>query len=155
MKYSVKEIHYTLQGEGAKTGRPAVLLRFAGCNLWSGREQDRSDAVCNFCDTDIVGTDGHLGGSYASAGEVAGAVESIWPAGERNHRFVICTGGEPLLQLDRPLIDRLQGRHYRIEIYEPYLYLGGGNEPFSFMVDLHGEPAGTVCLDRSGYPWAD
>ncbi len=116
MKYSVKEIYYTLQGEGANTGRPAVLLRFAGCNLWSGREQDRPGAVCKFCDTDILGTDGQLGGSYGSAGELAGAVESAWPAGERSHRFVVCTGGEPLLQLDRPLIDRLQGRRFEVAI---------------------------------------
>ncbi len=116
MTYAVKEIRYTLQGEGAHTGRAAVLLRFAGCNLWSGREQDRGQAVCTFCDTDFVGTDGPGGGSYDSAGKLAAAVEGVWPAGVRLNRFVVCTGGEPLLQLDRPLIDRLHGRGFEVAL---------------------------------------
>jgi 7-carboxy-7-deazaguanine synthase (Cx14CxxC type) len=112
----VKEIYYTLQGEGANAGRAAVLLRFTGCNLWSGREQDRDEAACSFCDTDFVGTDGPGGGSYESAGKLAPAVEAVWPTGVRHHRFVVCTGGEPLLQLDRPLIDRLHGRGFEVAV---------------------------------------
>src|SRR6185369_16647549 len=100
MTYQVKEIFYTLQGEGARAGRPAVFLRFAGCNLWSGREEDRSTAVCKFCDTDFVGTDGAGGGKFATAEALAGAVASTWPAAEQGKPYVVCTGGEPLLQLD-------------------------------------------------------
>jgi 7-carboxy-7-deazaguanine synthase (Cx14CxxC type) len=114
--YAVKGIHYTIQGEGARTGRPAVLLRFAGCNLWSGREEDRDKAICRFCDTDFVGTDGPRGGSYESAGALATAVEAVWPAGVRQHRYAFCTGGEPLLQLNRPLIDRLHGRGFEVAV---------------------------------------
>src|SRR5205809_7819431 len=99
MSYAVKEIFYTLQGEGALTGRPAVFCRFAGCNLWSGREADRADAVCNFCDTDFVGTDGDGGGRYPDAVGLAERIAALWPDGE-DDRFVVCTGGEPLLQLD-------------------------------------------------------
>jgi 7-carboxy-7-deazaguanine synthase (Cx14CxxC type) len=102
LTYSVKEIFYTLQGEGAQRGRPAVFCRFSGCNLWSGREQDRAEAACNFCDTDFVGTDGAGGGKFSSAGELAEAVKAAWPASGRP--LVVCTGGEPLLQLDSPLI---------------------------------------------------
>src|ERR1035438_441531 len=101
MTYSVKEIFYTLQGEGAQAGRPAVFCRFSGCNLWSGREADRATAVCQFCDTDFVGTAGTAGGKFASAAQLAAAIEAQWlgdPATGR--RFVVCTGGEPLLQLD-------------------------------------------------------
>ena len=115
MSYAVKEIFYTLQGEGALTGRPAVFCRFAGCNLWSGREEDRAAAVCTFCDTDFVGTDGAKGGRYADAERLADAVAALWPAGETD-RFVVCTGGEPLLQLDRPLIDALHARDFEIAI---------------------------------------
>jgi len=104
--YSVKEIFYTLQGEGANTGKPAVFCRFAGCNLWSGREEDRAGAVCDFCDTDFTGTDGTGGGKFATADELADAVARQWPAGTA-HRFVVCTGGEPLLQLDAPAIEAL------------------------------------------------
>lgn len=107
MTYSVKEIYYTLQGEGAQTGRPAVFLRFAGCNLWSGREQHRAAAVCRFCDTDFVGTNGVGGGKFPSADALAEAVASAWPGTAGREAFVVCTGGEPLLQLDDALIDAL------------------------------------------------
>lgn len=116
MAYAVKEVFYTLQGEGANTGTPAVFCRFAGCNLWSGREKDRADAVCRFCDTDFVGTDGPGGGRFATANELAFAVEAAWPAASQAHRFVVCTGGEPLLQLDAILVDALHARGFRIAI---------------------------------------
>jgi 7-carboxy-7-deazaguanine synthase len=111
-KYKVKEIYYTLQGEGAHTGRPAVFLRFTGCNLWSGREEDRSDAICQFCDTDFIGMDGTLGGKY-SAYELAEKVNSLWPVHE-GKRYVVCTGGEPLLQLDKDLIDALHEKNFEV-----------------------------------------
>ena len=115
MSYAIKEIFYTLQGEGALTGRPAVFCRFAGCNLWSGREEDRADAVCSFCDTDFVGIDGSEGGRYADADALADKVNALWPA--RAHtKFVVCTGGEPLLQLDTLLIDALHRRGFEIAI---------------------------------------
>src|SRR5690242_11007094 len=104
--YSVKEIFYTLQGEGANAGRPAVFCRFAGCNLWTGREVDRASAICDFCDTDFVGI-GPDGGRFATADDLASAIESRWPTIARDDRFVVCTGGEPLLQLDEPAIDAL------------------------------------------------
>lgn len=118
MTYSVKEIFYTLQGEGAQAGRPAIFCRFAGCNLWSGREQDRGKAVCRFCDTDFRGTDGEQGGKYASAGGLADAIHRTWPNGAdpRATPFVVCTGGEPLLQLDAPLIEALHARGFEIAI---------------------------------------
>src|SRR5579883_3111538 len=97
--YQVKEIYYTLQGEGAHAGRAAVFLRFAGCNLWTGREADRAAATCNFCDTDFVGTNGPGGGKFASAAALASAVAAKWPANQPRH-YVVCTGGEPLLQID-------------------------------------------------------
>src|SRR3954466_6348459 len=103
MTYQVKEIFYTLQGEGARAGRPAVFLRFAGCNLWSGREEDRATAVCQFCDTDFVGIDGPGGGKFASADTLAAAVASAWPGPRLGNPYVVCTGGEPLLQLDAAL----------------------------------------------------
>lgn len=106
MTYSVREIYYTLQGEGAQSGRPAVFLRFAGCNLWSGREADRGTAVCRFCDTEFVGTSGPGGGKFTTAESLAQAVAAYWPAGE-GRGYVVCTGGEPLLQLDTALIDAL------------------------------------------------
>ena len=115
MSYTVKEIFYTLQGEGAQTGRPAVFCRFAGCNLWSGREADRARAVCAFCDTDFVGTDGTDGGRYPDAEALADRVASLWPP-HAPARFVVCTGGEPLLQLDPPLIDALHDRGFEIAI---------------------------------------
>jgi 7-carboxy-7-deazaguanine synthase (Cx14CxxC type) len=114
--YSVKEIFYTLQGEGANTGYPAVFLRFAGCNLWSGREEERAAAACRFCDTDFVGTDGPGGGKFSSADELARAVLAAWPREVIAHRFVVCTGGEPLLQLDEALVRALRAQHFRIAI---------------------------------------
>jgi 7-carboxy-7-deazaguanine synthase len=114
--YSVKEIFYTLQGEGAQAGTPAVFCRFAGCNLWSGREADRDSAACNFCDTDFVGTDGPGGGKLASAAGLAAAVEAAWPAGIASNRLVVCTGGEPLLQLDGDAIAALHARGFRVAI---------------------------------------
>jgi len=116
MSYSVKEIFYTLQGEGANSGRPAVFLRFAGCNLWSGRESDRGDAVCRFCDTEFVGTDGDGGGSFATAGALATAVAAKWPAQAAGQRFVVCTGGEPLLQLDSALVAALRGCGFALAV---------------------------------------
>ncbi|MBC7720136.1 MAG: 7-carboxy-7-deazaguanine synthase [Chitinophagaceae bacterium] len=116
MSYQIKEIFYTLQGEGANAGRPAVFCRFAGCNLWSGREPDRSAAVCQFCDTDFVGTDGTLGGKYRSAQALALQIDTLWPAGNEANRFVVLTGGEPLLQLDAALIDALHARQFLIAV---------------------------------------
>jgi 7-carboxy-7-deazaguanine synthase len=114
--YSVKEIFYTLQGEGANAGTPAVFCRFAGCNLWSGREGDRAGAVCRFCDTDFVGTDGPGGGRFADAQALARAIEGAWPASAGGARFVVCTGGEPLLQLDDALVAALHARGFRIAL---------------------------------------
>lgn len=116
MAYSVKEIFYTLQGEGAQTGRPAVFCRFAGCNLWSGREADRASAVCTFCDTDFVDTDGPGGGRFATADALATAVAAAWPAGAGGLPFVVCTGGEPLLQLDAELVSALHRRGFEIAV---------------------------------------
>jgi 7-carboxy-7-deazaguanine synthase (Cx14CxxC type) len=116
MSYAVKEIFYTLQGEGAHAGRPAVFLRFAGCNLWSGREVDRATAVCRFCDTDFVGTDGTAGGRYASAAALADAVAAHWPAGASEEGFVVCTGGEPLLQLDAALVAALHAAGFLVAV---------------------------------------
>src|SRR6476646_3717848 len=116
MIYQVKEIFYTLQGEGANAGRPAVFCRFAGCNLWSGREQDRATAVCRFCDTDFVGTDGTLGGKFADADALAAQIEALWPTGDTGHRFVVMTGGEPLLQVDAALIDALHDRGFLLAV---------------------------------------
>jgi 7-carboxy-7-deazaguanine synthase (Cx14CxxC type) len=117
MTYAVKEIYYTLQGEGAQTGRPAVFLRFAGCNLWSGLERDRETAVCTFCDTDFVGTNGPGGGKFADADVLALAVAAAWPgkAGE-GRPYVVCTGGEPLLQIDAPLIETLHEAGFEIGV---------------------------------------
>ncbi|MDR3065586.1 MULTISPECIES: 7-carboxy-7-deazaguanine synthase [Comamonas] len=116
MTYSVKEIFYTLQGEGGQAGMPAVFCRFAGCNLWTGREQDRSHAICQFCDTDFVGTDGTLGGKFATADALAERILSLWPADDRRHRMVVLTGGEPLLQVDQALIAALHARGFRISV---------------------------------------
>jgi 7-carboxy-7-deazaguanine synthase (Cx14CxxC type) len=115
MSYAVKELFLTLQGEGAQTGMRAVFLRFAGCNLWTGREADRAKAVCRFCDTDFVGTDGPGGGKFASADALADAVLACWGPSDTN-RLVVCTGGEPLLQLDAALIDALHARAFRIAV---------------------------------------
>jgi 7-carboxy-7-deazaguanine synthase len=115
--YAVKEIFYTLQGEGANVGRAAVFCRFAGCNLWTGREQDRGHAVCTFCDTDFVGTDGDGGGKFRSAAVLASAVAAAWPrANGRSRPFVVCTGGEPLLQVDIALVDALHEAGFEIAI---------------------------------------
>src|SRR5262249_6439292 len=131
MSYTVKEIFYSLQGEGANVGRPAVFLRFAGCNLWSGQEEDRATAICRFCDTDFVGTDGPGGGKFATAQELAQAVAAHWPraAGRSSpfapvkrerptygSRFVVCTGGEPLLQLDAALVTGLHEQGFEVAI---------------------------------------
>jgi len=114
MSYAVKEIFYTLQGEGAQAGRAAVFCRFAGCNLWSGREQDRVTAVCQFCDTDFIGTDGTGGGRFATADALADSVAAEWPGG--GAPFVVCTGGEPLLQLDDALVASLHARGFEIAV---------------------------------------
>jgi 7-carboxy-7-deazaguanine synthase len=116
MTYSVKEIFYTLQGEGLQAGKPAVFCRFSGCNLWSGREGDRATAVCRFCDTDFVGTDGTLGGKYGTSLALADRIASLWPSEDTDHRLVVMTGGEPLLQLDGPLIDALHQRSFRVAV---------------------------------------
>lgn len=115
-QYSVKECFYTLQGEGARTGRAAVFLRFSGCNLWSGREADRDSAVCTFCDTDFIGTDGAGGGRFASPEALATHVAARWPGAGGGARYVVCTGGEPLLQLDPPLIAALHAEGFEIAI---------------------------------------
>jgi len=115
VSYAVKEIFMTLQGEGAHAGRAAVFCRFAGCNLWSGREQDRSSAVCQFCDTDFVGTDGTLGGRYGSADELANTIAAQW-SGDSVNRYVVLTGGEPMLQLDGALVEALHARGFAIGV---------------------------------------
>jgi 7-carboxy-7-deazaguanine synthase (Cx14CxxC type) len=117
MTYSVKEMYYTLQGEGAHTGRPAVFLRFSGCNLWSGREQHRPDSICRFCDTEFVGTDGVGGGKFETAEELANAAFAIWPADiNESNPYVVCTGGEPLLQLDELAIDALHAAGFDVGV---------------------------------------
>ncbi|MGH8678815.1 MAG: 7-carboxy-7-deazaguanine synthase [Burkholderiales bacterium] len=117
MTYTVKEVFYTLQGEGAQVGRPAVFCRFAGCNLWSGLEKDRATAVCKFCDTDFVGTDGIGGGKFSTPDELAMAIAAQWPTGDRSgKRFVVCTGGEPMLQLDEPLIEALHAKGFEVAV---------------------------------------
>src|SRR3954467_14832510 len=115
MTYSVKEIFYSLQGEGRNAGRPAVFCRFAGCNLWTGREQDRANAACNFCDTDFVGTDGEGGGRFADATALAEAASGFWGEG-RDERVCVLTGGEPMLQVDDALVDALHGAGFTIAI---------------------------------------
>jgi 7-carboxy-7-deazaguanine synthase len=140
MSYQVKEIFYTLQGEGANAGRAAIFCRFAGCNLWSGREADRSEAQCKFCDTDFVGTDGTFGGKYADARILAEAIAGQWPSPQPN-RFVVFTGGEPLLQLDAALIDAVHAAGFTIAIET-----NGTLEP----------PAGVdwICVSpKAGAPW--
>lgn len=116
MSYAVKELFYTLQGEGAQTGRAAVFCRFAGCNLWTGREDDRANAVCTFCDTEFVGTDGPGGGKFAMPGALADAVKATWPRGAGGTPYVVCTGGEPLLQLDAALVDALHRRGIEVAV---------------------------------------
>ena len=116
MSYSIKTFYYTLQGEGLLTGRPAVFCRFSGCNLWSGLEKDRKNAICNFCDTEFVGTDGLNGGKYPTAESVAEKAHSLWPAGMEGIPYVVCTGGEPLLQLDSKLIHSFHENGFEIGI---------------------------------------
>jgi 7-carboxy-7-deazaguanine synthase (Cx14CxxC type) len=116
MSYAVKEIFYTLQGEGAQAGRAAVFCRFAGCNLWTGRERDRATAVCSFCDTDFVGVDGDGGGRFASAEALADAVAAAWPEAAGGRPYVVCTGGEPLLQLDAAAVSALKARGFEVAV---------------------------------------
>lgn len=116
MSYAVKEIYLTLQGEGAQTGRAAVFLRFSGCNLWSGREEDRAAAVCQFCDTDFVGVEGPCGGRYGDAAGLAATVAALWPIGGGGRPYVVCTGGEPLLQLDEALIAALHDQGFEVAV---------------------------------------
>lgn len=146
MTYSVKEVFYTLQGEGSHAGRPAVFCRFAGCNLWSGREADRADAVCRFCDTEFVGTDGTGGGKFTIAESLASHVAAHWPAGVAGPRFVVLTGGEPLLQVDAALIDALHAQRFEIAVET------NGSVPAPPGIDwLCVSPkAGAPLLQRSG-----
>ena len=116
MPYNVKEIFYTLQGEGFHAGRPAVFCRFTSCNLWTGREEDRSRAICTFCDTDFVGTNGPGGGRFLDAAALAEAIDNAWPDAGSEHRMVVCTGGEPLLQLDSEVVDVLHARGFYIAV---------------------------------------
>jgi 7-carboxy-7-deazaguanine synthase (Cx14CxxC type) len=116
VSYTVKELYYTLQGEGAQSGRAAVFCRFAGCNLWSGREADRAEAVCRFCDTDFVGTDGPGGGRFADVELLAEAVARVWSGGAGGAPLVVCTGGEPLLQLDAALVAALHARGFQVAV---------------------------------------
>jgi 7-carboxy-7-deazaguanine synthase len=116
MPYNVKEIFYTLQGEGFHAGRPAVFCRFTSCNLWTGREEDRARAICTFCDTDFVGTNGPGGGRFRDATALAEAVDNAWPVAGSEHRMVVCTGGEPLLQLDSEVVDALHARGFYIAV---------------------------------------
>ncbi|MDL2284542.1 7-carboxy-7-deazaguanine synthase [Oxalobacter sp. OttesenSCG-928-P03] len=116
MTYSVREIFYTLQGEGAQSGRPAVFCRFSGCNLWSGRDEDRAGALCRFCDTEFVGTDGENGGKYVTADLLADRIDALWPDRTASTKYVVFTGGEPLLQLDSPLIDAMHARGFEVGI---------------------------------------
>jgi len=145
MTYALKESFLTLQGEGVQSGSRAVFLRFAGCNLWSGREQDRATAQCTFCDTDFVGTDGEGGGKFADAGSLADQIALLWGEG-RDARLVVITGGEPMLQLDRPLIDALHDRGFRIAVES------NGTLPAADGIDwLCVSPkAGTDVVQRNG-----
>ncbi len=148
MTYHVKEMFFTIQGEGAQTGRPAVFCRFAGCNLWTGREADRSRAVCTFCDTDFVGTDGPGGGSFASAAELAATADSTWGDDRTGaRRLVVCTGGEPTLQLDAALIDALHQRGFDIAIET------NGTRPAPAGVDwiCVSPKAGATLVQREGH----
>ena len=114
--YSIKEIFYTLQGEGANAGRAAIFCRFTGCNLWSGREKDRDRAICKFCDTDFVGTDGTMGGQYKTAEALVEAMQSLWPNNQKKNKFVVLTGGEPLLQVDSSLIKQLHEHDFEVAV---------------------------------------
>jgi 7-carboxy-7-deazaguanine synthase (Cx14CxxC type) len=116
MTYSIKEMFYTLQGEGNQAGRPAVFCRFSGCNLWSGREQDRASAICTFCDTEFVGTDGLGGGKFKDANGLALAINSLWPISHQGHKYVVLTGGEPLLQVDDALVEALHKHSFTVAL---------------------------------------
>ena len=145
MTYAVKELFLTLQGEGVNAGRRAVFVRFAGCNLWSGREQDRATAVCRFCDTDFVGTDGAGGGKFADADALARAVAASWGAGT-DRRFVVLTGGEPMLQVDDALVDALHAAGFTIAIES------NGTLPAHPAIDwvCISPKAGSIVVQRSG-----
>jgi 7-carboxy-7-deazaguanine synthase (Cx14CxxC type) len=147
MTYTVKEIFYTLQGEGAQSGRAAVFCRFSGCNLWSGREEDRSRAVCQFCDTDFVGT-GPDGGKFRSAGELADAIDRCWEGDGRSaeKKYVVCTGGEPLLQLDEKLITELHERGFEVAVET------NGTKPAPISLDwiCVSPKAGAPLVQKSG-----
>jgi len=145
VSYAVKECFLTLQGEGVQTGSRAVFLRFAGCNLWSGREQDRASAQCNFCDTDFVGTDGEGGGKFRSADELASHVEAMWGEGQ-HRRLVVITGGEPMLQLDAALVNALHDRGFRVAMES------NGTLPAAEGLDwiCVSPKAGTDVVQRSG-----
>ncbi|PQM29582.1 7-carboxy-7-deazaguanine synthase [Sphingopyxis lindanitolerans] len=145
MTYAVKEIFLTLQGEGAQAGRRAVFCRFAGCNLWTGREQDRGKAICQFCDTDFVGTDGTLGGKYADAAALARVIGACWGEG-RADRYVVLTGGEPMLQVDAPLIDALHAEGFTIAIETN----GTHNVPRSIDWICVSPKAGSQLVQQSG-----
>lgn len=145
MSYTVKEIFFTIQGEGANTGRAAVFCRFSGCNLWSGREEDRSRAVCQFCDTDFVGT-GPDGGRFATADELADAVLRAWRPEDDDTRFVVCTGGEPLLQIDDALIDSLHDRGFKVAVETN----GTRKAPTTIDWICVSPKAGAPVLQRSG-----
>ena len=145
MSYAVKEMFLTLQGEGVNAGRRAVFVRFAGCNLWSGREQDRATAVCRFCDTDFVGTDGLGGGKFADARALADAVAGFWGTGTQD-RFVVLTGGEPMLQIDDAIVDALHAAGFRIAIES------NGTLPVHPGIDwvCISPKAGSIVVQRSG-----
>src|ERR1700754_305606 len=146
MTYAVKECFLTLQGEGMQAGSRAVFLRFAGCNLWSGREEDRAGAQCNFCDTDFVGMDGEGGGKFKNADALADHIESLWGEG-RDQRLVVITGGEPMLQLDPELVDVLHGRGFRVAVET------NGTLPAVSGLDwiCVSPKGGTVVVQRSGH----
>ncbi len=145
MSYAVKEMFLTLQGEGVRAGRRAVFLRFAGCNLWSGREADRAKAVCKFCDTDFVGTDGDGGGRFADADELAGRAVEFWGEGDEG-RYIVLTGGEPMLQVDQPLVDALHGHGFEVAIET------NGTLPVNPAIDwvCVSPKAGSTVVQRSG-----
>lgn len=154
MAYSVKEIFYTLQGEGMHAGRPAVFCRFAGCNLWSGREEDRASAQCRFCDTDFVGTDGTAGGKYSTATDLAAAIAQHWPSSHASNgsdtsgqRFVVLTGGEPMLQIDTALVDALHAQGFFIAVET------NGTLPATAGLDwvCVSPKAGTTIVQRQGH----
>ncbi len=161
MSYRLKEIFYTLQGEGANAGRPAVFCRFTDCNLWSGHERDRAEAICQFCDTDFIGTDGEGGGEFEDARQLADAIESHWP-GEQDeqNRFVVCTGGEPLMQLDPALIAALHEKGFKIaaetngtlEAHAEIDWLTVSPKTGSKLRQVHGDELKLVYPQESGDP---